>query len=201
MAGDPVFKEFKHALTKGIAAIDYEVPFDAHPVDHLIQLTSQFERKNTTRCFVWLRVSSEYRDVTLDHCNKLFGRIKLDDPYIPFKFRCELHNHTYQVTRYEFTEIEGIGMKEAELSPQQVAREKRKTMVRKFSQGRSEEIEQFKATLQNADDEKIREISNQVKVERKEEVSEVARRLTSPKDNAEEVDLHLARASVYYSET
>jgi hypothetical protein len=201
IARDQVFKRFKHALAKGIATIDYEVPFDAHPVGHLIQLTPQFERENAIRCFIWLKVSSEYREVAFEHCKKFFGRTELAEPYLCSKFRCELHNHTYQITKYEFTEIEGIGMKEAELSPQQVGREKRKTMIRKFSQGRSEEIEQFKATLLTADDEKIRAISNQVKVERKEEVSEVARRLTSPRANAEEGDLHLALASVYYSET
>jgi len=104
-------------------------------------------------------------------------------------------------TRIDCTEIEGFGNKKEELSPQQISREKRQIMFRKLSQGRHEDMESFRALLKHADGEEIAQVAKKVKVERKEEVVEVARKLSSSKADGSEGDLHLARATIFYTES
>jgi len=62
-------------------------------------------------------------------------------------------------------------------------------------------MESFRALLKHADDKEIAEVVKKVKVEREEEVVEVVRKLSSGKADGGEGDLHLARATVFYSES
>ncbi len=193
-------EDFKLAIAKGIPHIDYDIHFTAHTVDHLIRLVSQLEPDKSSGYFVFLMDSSEYRKVNREQF-RLFGQSTKATHLMDSTFSCDVHNHSYKLTIFDRSEMEGFGMKQKELSPQQVSREKRQIMYRKLSQGRQEDIQQFRAQLENADDRKIARVSKQVKVEREEEVSEIARRLSSGKGDSGEGDLHLARASTYYSES
>ena len=62
-------------------------------------------------------------------------------------------------------------------------------------------MESFRALLKHADGEEIAQVAKKVKVERKEEVVEVARKLSSSKADGSEGDLHLARATIFYTES
>ena len=62
-------------------------------------------------------------------------------------------------------------------------------------------MESFRALLKHADDKEVAKVVKKVKVEREEEVVEVARNLSSGKVDCSEGDLHLARATVFYSES
>jgi hypothetical protein len=74
-------------------------------------------------------------------------------------------------------------------------------MFRKLSQGRHEEMESFRALLKYADGKEIAKVVQKVKVEREDEVVEVARKLSSGKADDSEGDLHLARATIFYTES
>jgi hypothetical protein len=114
---------------------------------------------------------------------------------------CAKHQHGYSLSKLEYTELvkEGLGLKDAELSPQQFSREKRKIMVRKISYGRRDMIEDLARRLSSAGKEDIDAFSRSLSFGRKKEVAEVAKRLSCGKENrGEEVDLHLARVSMFF---
>lgn len=173
---------------------------EARSVDHLIELVPSLEYLQT-RYYVCLSTTSEYREVSRDtfkHIREIKKANSLTDSW----YHCKQHGHTYKLSKFDSAEIEGFGMKKAELSAQQFSREKRKIMVRKISQGRKEDIEETLRKLKDFKKEEIDEVSKQLHIERKEELSELARRLSSSMaDKAGEEDLHLARVSMYYSES
>jgi len=108
---------------------------------------------------------------------------------------------------------EGLGMKEQELSPQQLSREKRKIVVRKLSYGRRGEIRELVRKLIEGKEKDIDEVARKVtfgkeKVNRrlsfgtKENVRKLARRLSMEKGTEDlQLQLHLARMSMYFSES
>lgn len=177
---------------------------EVHSVDHLIELVPSLELpypRLEIRYFVLLRTTTEYREVSRDRF-EYFRETKKAASFTRTWYHCEEHRHSYQLSKFEYTEIEGFGLKKTELSTQQFSREKRKIMVRKISQGRKDDIEETKRKLKSAKKEDIDQVSQQLPLGRKEEVSEVARRLSSSTLNrGEDMDLHLARVSMYYSES
>jgi hypothetical protein len=62
-------------------------------------------------------------------------------------------------------------------------------------------MESFRALLKYADGKEIAKVVQKVKVEREDEVVEVARKLSSGKADDSEGDLHLARATIFYTES
>jgi hypothetical protein len=93
-----------------------------------------------------------------------------------------------------------MGLKDAELSVQELSQAKREIMVRKISQGRATEIEKFRVTLQNADAKGLEEICQRFE-EGKDDVFKVARKLSSGQRSGEGIDLQLARLSIKFSES
>ena len=203
MAKEETFAEFTNAAAGGISKLHSWAQIVTHSVDHLIELVPSLEIPSprlSTRYFLSSRDSNEYREVSQD-CFEYFLESKQAKCIKRSWFNCEEHQHGYQLSRFEGTEIEGVGLKSAELSPQQFSKEKRKIMVRKISYGRYEEIEEVARKLSNPRKEYIEEISRKLIFGRKEEVVEIARRLSSGQRSRGEVDLHLARVSMFYSES
>ena len=205
MVDNDVFAEFKQVAAKGISMAENWALIVAHSIDHLIEIVPSLELqvkpRLETRYFVCMSSTNKYREVSRD-CFEYFKESKRFDLVISSWYNCEEHRHGYNLSKFEPTEIEGVGLKKAELSPQQFSREKRQIMVRKFSQGRQEEIEEFERKLKNAKEEDLDEVSKRITFGRKEEVNEVARRLSSSKIiKGEDMDLHLARINMYYSES
>ncbi len=62
-------------------------------------------------------------------------------------------------------------------------------------------MESFRALWKHADGREIEKVIKKVKVKREEEVVEVARTLSSGRADSSEGDLHLARATVFHSES
>jgi len=205
MVDNDVFAEFKQVAAKGISTAENWALIVAHSIDHLIEiapsLEPQVKPRLESRYFVCMSSTNKYREVSRD-CFEYFKESKRVDLVISSWYNCEEHRYGYNLSKFERTEIEGVGLKKAELSPQQFSREKRQIMVRKFSQGRQEEIEEFERKLKNANEEDLDEVSKRVTFGRKEEVNEVARRLSSSKiSKGDDMDLHLARINMYYSES
>lgn len=173
-------------------------------VDHLIEVAPAPELRDPrfkTRYFVGVKILNEYREIACDGFEffKESTRAELTKRDLN---HCEYHRYGYYLSKFERTEMEGVGLKDAELSPQQFSREKRQVMVRKFSQGRKEEIDEIERKLTGASKEMIEEVSMRVTSGRKEEVAEVVRRLNSSKPTREgDVDLHLARVNMYYADS
>lgn len=204
MVDNDVFAEFKQGAAKGISMAENWALIVAHSIDHLIEVVPSLQLhlpRLEARYFVCMSSTNKYREVSRDGF-EYFKESKRVDLVISSWYNCEEHRHGYNLSKFERTEIEGVGLKKAELSPQQFSREKRQIMVRKFSQGRQGEIEEFERKLKNAKEEDLDEVSKRVTFGRKEEVNEVARRLSSSKiSKGEDVDLHLARINMYYSES
>ncbi len=200
------FAEFMQAASKGISTLESGAQIVIHSVEHLIELVPSLEISNlklSTRYFVCLMPTNEYREVNQD-CFDYFQANKQATTVLRSWFTCAEHQHGYQLSKFESTEVvkEGLGIKNAELSPQQFSREKRKIMVRKISYGRDDMIKGLARRLSNAEKEDIDAVSRRLSFARKEEVAEVARRLSCGKESmGEDVDLHLARVSMYFSES
>jgi hypothetical protein len=117
-----------------------------HGVHHVIELISLGEGpdvKVSSCYFVFLDPAREYREVDSE-AFAIFKERKKAHISVQQEVTCEEHNNNYQLLRYEHTEEvnEGCGLKDPELSPQKLSREKRKIMLRKLSYGRKDEIQE-----------------------------------------------------------
>lgn len=199
------FADFALAASKGITAVESWAKVVIHSVGHLIELIPALEISNpklSARYFACMLPAHEYREVDqnfFEYCKENTQATFVMRSW----FNCAEHHHGCQLSRFDCSELvkEAVGLKEAELSPQQFSREKRKIMVRKISYGRNDQIEELARRLSNAKKEDIDAVSRRLSFGRKEEVAEVAKRLSCSKEfRGEEVDLHLARVSMYYSD-
>jgi len=200
------FTDFALAASKGITTVESWAKDVIHSIGHLIELVPALDISNpklSARYFACLLPAHEYREV-----DQHFFEYCKENAQATFAmrswFNCAEHHQSYQLSRFDYSELvkEGVGLKDAELSPQQFSREKRKIMVRKISYGRNDQIEELARRLSNGKKEEIDAVSRRLSFGRKEEVAEVAKRLSCGKEfRGEEVDLHLAHVSMYYSET
>ena len=110
------------------------------------------------------------------------------------------HGNQYQFSKFERVELGGNGLREPELSPKQLSRQKREVMVRKLSQGRQEEIAEMEKKLSGATLDEVEEVASHIPFVREGAVSEVARKLSE--GNAGETEgtkLQIARFNTFYT--
>jgi hypothetical protein len=203
MEHDQDLEDYLYGVRMGIQFV-HGLQIASHYIGHLLEVAPLLppgEEGLPMQFFAWMKAETKYREVS-KACFEILQESKGAKCRITAAFQCSKGDHGFKIRRFECTAIQGLGTKKPELSPQQLGREKRRTMVRKFSQGRHEEIEEIRAKLESASDKEIDQISKKVRVERPEEVAETARRLSTPKEGStDETDLHLARATVYYTES
>lgn len=198
---DSAFKDFCNAASKTMSAVD-DWSVIIHSVQHVIELVSSFSTHNqhqSSRYFVCLDLFSEYREVGLDFVEYL-GENRNPTLNGSAWFTCDQHQRGFSLSRYEYEEEtfrEGFGLRDEELSPQQVSREKRMIMVRKLSYGRQEEIEEYATRLNIAAKDTSEDYFGPL-LGRERNIVDAARTFTMNKEEfSETMALHLARASLF----
>lgn len=138
---DPLH-DFKTVANKGIPEAEYFWYRVPDMIDHVLEVEPLRPSRPfhciPTRYFICTKYG-QYKEICEGYYNDLIKYINLV-LVIYTAVSCSLHyGNQYRFSKYERVELAGNGLRDPELSPKQLSRQKRDVMVRKLSQGRKEE--------------------------------------------------------------
>jgi hypothetical protein len=139
------FKNYSTALSRGLKNTSSYRPDVEHDIDHTITLIPSAvsdHRSSPRRYFLCEKKSMQYKEVTMEFLSVLEEE---KDLVLTFQIwvQCQEHGQEYQLLRFDHktkeevvkADVEGLGLKEAELSPRQMSKQKKDILFRKISYG------------------------------------------------------------------